>query len=455
METISLGIKKCYDADILVCGLGPAGVSAAIAAARSGAKVMAVDKCPYSGGNITAANVIGVCGAVNFLTGKLIVGGITEELLKASAILRDPVDFDARYPLSGIDLRNTVLQPPYNPKEMQTHPNAVSMLYDAEAYKLAADRLLTAAGVDILYHTFICDVLTNNGHISSVVVSNKDGISVIHPKVVVDCTGDGDVAAWSGAPFEILPDVMQVGTLMFVMGGVVYDDYSVLKKQCIDGFRQAEIDGVNCRFGYPAIGRLQHGIINFNMTHIKYNQTVAKEWTDAEITARKDVEDCIGVLKAYVPAFKDAYLLYSGPNIGARESRRIQGQYILTAKDVLTKRQFSDTIALGGHFLDLHDPKEAGVRSGETDPTQMVSPYQIPYRTLVPQKVDNLLVAGRCHSVDHLAAASTRVALTAGVMGEAAGYAAQLSFAGNCAPAEINTSILQEMILRNNGILEV
>ncbi len=454
MDSITVGVKREFKPDILVCGLGPAGVSAAVSAARSGADVMAVDKCAYSGGNITASNVIGVCGGVNYATGRLIVGGVTEELLKASAILRDPVDYDKRTPLRELDLRNTVLQEPFHPEQALTQPNAVSMLYDAEWYKLEADRLLLDAGVKILYHTFICDVKTRNGHIESVVIANKDGIEIVRPKLVIDCTGDGDVAEWSGAPFEILPDIMQAGTLMFVVGGVEYNDYGEIQKKCIDAFRQAEIDGVPCRFGYPAIGRLQHGIINFNMTHVKYNQTVAEEFSAAEIRARQDIDDCIGVLKAYVPEFRNSYLLYSGPNIGARESRRILGEYVLTAADVIARKSFPDTIALGGHMLDIHDPAQSGVVSGEVSAEQMLQPYQIPYRTLVPKKVDNLLVAGRCHSVDHIAAGSTRVAMTAGAMGEAAGYAANLALHANCSPAEVNTEAIRSCILQNHGILE-
>lgn len=455
METISLSVKKEYTPDILVCGLGPAGLSASIAAARLGAKVLAVDKCAYSGGNITNANVIGVCGAVNLLTGRLITGGITAELLQATGYLRDPIDYDKMYPLSGIDIMNEVLNPPVAAEDQSAHPNAVSMIYDTELFKLQADRFLQKAGVQVLYHTFVSDVIAKDGHIEKVIISNKDGVSVVKPKYVIDGTGDADIAAWSGAPFEILPETMQAGTMMFVMGGVEYDDYAKLKVKTQAAFKQADADGVKCRYYGPGVGRLRHGVINFNMTRVPYNQTIAAQWTEAEMGARSDIEDCIKILKSYVPEFKNSYILYSGPHIGARESRRIIGEYVLTGEDIFLRKRFEDTIALGGHSIDYHDPKKFGSKAIGIKAEDLVKPYDIPYRTLVPKNVDNLLVAGRCHSVDQIAASSTRVALTASCLGEAAGVAAFMCLAGKIAPNKVNVGDLRSTLIKNNGILTV
>ncbi len=455
MENMVVNIKKHYSPDVLVCGLGPAGISAAVAAARSGANVLAVDKCGYAGGNITAANVIGMCGCVNMHTGRLVTGGITAELMQAAGYQRDAVDFDLLHPLSKMDIYNEILQPYIPAAKRMTAANAVALVYDAEEYKLAADRILKNAGVEVIFHTFVADVEMKGQRIDKVIITNKDGIGVVTPKLVIDCTGDGDIAAWSGAPYEILPDTMQAGTTMFVMGGVEYTDYVDMKVKAIEAFKKAEEDGVKCRYMGPGVGRLHHGVINFNMTRVPYNQTVAKEWTEAEMGARNDIEDCVNILKNYTEEFKNAYLLYSGPHIGARETRRIKAEYVLTLEDISARKKFEDTICLGGNPIDFHNPKLFGQasRSAEIKESDLLKPYDIPYRTLLPQKVENLIVAGRCHGADQMAASSTRVALTCSAMGEAAGYASYLSLANKCAPNEINTNTLRDMILKNKGIL--
>lgn len=444
--------KKAYTTDVLVCGLGPAGLAAAVAAARMGVSVLAIENCGYAGGNITNANVIGVCGATNMQTGYLITGGITAEMLGRSGYLRDPVDYDKLTPLSEIDILHEQLYVPIGKGETVVAPNAVSMIYDTEAYKVGADRILKEAGVNILFHTLVCDVVTKGEHIENVIIANKDGLSEISPKIVIDCTGDADIAAWSGAPYEIKPEYMQAGTLMFVCGGVIYDDYAVLKKNCIDAFAKAQADGVKCRFYGPGVGRLRKGVINFNMTRVPYNQTDAADWTRAEREARSDVQDCFHILKTYMPEFKNSYILYSGPQIGCRESRRILGEYIFKAGDIINHTCFEDAIGLGGHPIDFHDPKKFGSRADGV--YSEVNVYQIPYRCLLPKKVDNLLVAGRCHSVDQMAAASTRVALTASVMGEAAGIGAALAFMENTEPVNIDIAQLIARLRDSGAILE-
>ena len=452
MEFFHATMKQVYEPDVLVCGLGPAGISAAVAAARMGASVLGIEKCGFAGGNITNANVIGVCGATDMFTGRLVAGGITKELLGMSGFLRDPVDYDKMTPLSEIDMETALLYPHVAKADNLTHPNFVSMIYDAEAFKLAADKILTEAGVRILYHSFVCDVETNGDRIHRVIVANKDGLSEIRAKTIIDCTGDADVAAWAGVPYDIRPEFMQSGTTMFVCGNVKYDDYAELKVRCIETFVQAQKDGHHLKMFGPAVGRLRKGVINFNMTRIPYNQTVASEYTQAEIDARIENKKAFDILKSYMPEFKDAYMLYSGPQLGCRETRHIHGLYTLLAKDIVDRVPCEDSIGLAGCPIDFHDPSKMGAKCGGV--MEYVSAYPIPYRTLVPQKINNLLVAGRCHSAEQLAAASTRVAPTCSVMGEAAGVAAAMTVRDHCEPATVSVTALQDRLRQTGGILE-
>lgn len=186
--------------------------------------------------------------------------------------------------------------------------------------------------------------------------------------------------------------------MMFVVGGVEYDDYAALKKRILDTFAKAHADGVKCRFAGPGVGRLRHGVINFNMTRVPYNQTDAADWTRAEHEARNDIQDAMYILKTFMPEFKNSYLLYSGPQIGCRESRRLLGEYVLTIQDLYDRKRFADCIGIGANPIDFHNPTKYG--GAEACEVKKIYVYQIPYRTLLPKKVDNLLVAGRCHSAD-------------------------------------------------------
>lgn len=452
METLTTALKKVYTPDVLVCGLGPAGISAAVAAARGGSQVLGIEKCAFAGGNITNANVIGVCGAADQFTGRLVVGGITRELLKRSAFLRDPVDYDRMTPLCEVDLDKQIVYPFVAKADNLTHPNFVSMIYDAELFKYAADRILVENRVQVLFHSFVCETKTNGNRITEVIIANKDGLSVIRPKTVVDCTGDADVAAWSGVPYDIRPEFMQSGTTMFVCGNVKYDDYSVLKVRCIEAFAQAQKDGIKIKMFGPAVGRLRKGVINFNLTRIPYNQTVAAEYSQAEIDSRGEIQKAFDVLKNYLPEFADSYILYSGPQIGARETRHIHGEYRLMAKDVADGKDFTDGIGMAGCPIDFHDPTKMGAKCGGV--LEYVRAYKIPYRTLVPLKISNLLVAGRSHSAEQLAAASTRVAPTCSVMGEAAGTAAAMTVKYGVTASEVNVPELQDRLRAAGGILE-
>jgi len=449
MEFYSKTIERVYEPDVLVCGLGPAGISAAVAAARMGALTMAVERCAFSGGNFTNAKVVGIIGAVNSLTGALVTGGITFEMLKRAAYRRE-ADY-SRKPLCELFEENHGnAGQVYQPKTTRNHVeqvNSVRLLFDPEIFKRQADMLLTESGVKLLYHTVIADTVMADGHISQVILANKDGLSCVKPKMVIDCTGDADVAAMSGAPFEKV-DVAQPGTLMFTVGGLEFDDFQAFYDACRAAMARAADCGEIGIYTGPSVGWVRPGMMNFNNTRLVFDATSAESVTEAEIRGREDVFRFFGVYKKHIGAFKNAYVLDSGPYLGTRESRRIIGEYVLTLDDIVEGRRFDDAIALGGGIVDFHRSDKSGHSA-----LQFVAPNDIPYRTLLPQKVDNLLVAGRCHSVTQMGAAVTRMGVTAMLMGEAAGRAAVLALNGGCAPRDVDVKQLRTLLLKNGAVL--
>ncbi len=237
--------------------------------------------------------------------------------------------------------------------------------------------------------------------------------------------------------------------MMFSVGGIEFDDFQALYDACRAAMASAAEAGEIDRYCGPSIGWVHSGLLNFNNTRVVYDATSAESITDAEMRARADVFRFLEVYKKYVgKPFKNAYLMDSGPCLGARESRRIVGEYVLTLEDILECRHFEDAIGLGGGIVDFHRVSSNGHSS-----LRFVKPHGIPYRTLLPKGVDNLLVAGRCHSVTQMGAAVTRMAATAMLMGEAAGRAAVLAINGRSVPRDVDVQTLREVLLKNGAIL--
>ncbi|MCB1208735.1 MAG: FAD-dependent oxidoreductase, partial [Verrucomicrobiales bacterium] len=295
-------------------------------------------------------------------------------------------------------------------------------------FKLLLDQLLLEQKdkLTVLFNSFVCDVNSLSDRIESVTVANKDGLVVVKPKVVIDCTGDADVAAWAGAPFEQNPEVQPL-TLHFRIANVQgTPGLSGLCRAALEGAqKRGELPyyygpGVMFLFGKNEV--YVHGV------RVPCDPTNAADLTRAEMQGRADAHAMFRAWKKEVPAFADAYFMEAYPWIGVRESRRIIGQYVLKENDLMTAARFEDAIATGCWYLDLHPNKTVVGSANDFDPKKVQpEPYDIPFGSLVPQKVENLLVAGRCHSATRGAHASTRVTATAMALGEAAGCAAALA----------------------------
>lgn len=395
--------------DVLVCGGGCAGLVAALAAARNGAKTLLVERAGFAGGIITTVGLPYFDGVATKKEKRLVLGGIPLELMVRSGICNASDTTLARY----------------NPT-----------LKNIERFKLLADQLLKAEAprLRVLYHTSVCDVKTEGDRIRHVLVANKDGLVPIAARTVVDCTGDGDVAAWSGAPV-VKTSPLQPMTLHFRIGNVQpRPDH---RKLCREQLQAAHEAGeLPLYYGPGLMFMFAPNELYIHSIRVAGDASNAADLTRCEMQGRADAWTMFERWKAHVPGFEDSYFCTSGPYIGVRETRRIDGEHVLTADDIVQCRKFDDAVATGCWYIDIHPNEVTGGSAWHQEP-QFPAPYDISYRSLRPKKIANLLVAGRCHSATAEAAASSRVTATAMAMGQAAGTAAALATEEKTTVAEL------------------
>lgn len=417
--------RKVIHTDVLVVGGGCAGSAAALAASRAGAKTLLVEKAPFAGGIVTSVGLPYFDGIAHITTKRVVVRGIALELLAKSGVCAP----DARKIVS------------HNP----TIPNTFE-------FKLLLDRLFKEqqGRLDVLFNSFVCEATSSDGRITEVTLANKDGLVTVKPKVVVDCSGDADVAAWTGAPFEQNSEVQPL-TLHFRIGNV--ERTPDISKLCREALRQAQAAGeLPYYYGPGIMFMFARNEVYVHGIRVPANPTDAADLSRAEIQGRADAHAMFRAWKQHVPAFKDAYFIEAYPWIGVRESRRIIGQHVLNEEDLMKGRRFDDAIATGCWYLDLHPNKTVAGSANDFDPKKVQpEPYDIPYRSLLPQKLSNLLVAGRCHSATRGAHASTRVTVTAMAMGEAAGVAAAMSVATKTEAGLLNGQKVREALAKVGG----
>lgn len=435
MITYKKQIPLIAEPDVLVCGAGLAGIGAAVSAARAGAKTMVVERNGFAGGFFTAIIGSAFDGFVDERTGQPVVGGIVFEMLERMGVVKPGEGPRLRYNVNG------------DFSFVEMHPDRAIPRCDPERFKRAADAILLESGVEVLYHTQVADVVMAGERIDAVVVSNKAGLVAIRPKMVVDGTGDGDVAAWAGVPFE-KAESLQPMSLHF---RIAYLQPSFeLRRRCAAVLEKVHKRGDLKLYAGPYPATFSGRDVYFNATRYPGDNTRPEDWTAAEIQGRRDAWVMFENWQRELEEFKDAYFMTSGPVAGARESRRIVGDCVLTGEDVREGRRHEDVVVIGAWRLDRHPAHRAGYHDIPWTP-----PYDIPYRTLLPRGCENLLVAGRCHSATSEALASSRVTATAMGMGQAAGIAAAMAVQSGKTPREVSVSELQGYILRAGGILEV
>ncbi len=447
----SRAIDVAYQPDVLVCGIGCAGLTAAVASGRLGVETLAIERWPFAGGNTTAASVNGCCGLADMTTGKLAVGGIVLELLAKAGILVDR-GLENDVIVSPEELQryrsDKLFEPITDVEQIRKAHTRLPYAWDMEKFKRVADELISDANVRVLYHTQVIDVIVKGSRIEYVLISNRETIIAVQPKIVIDCTGDGNIAAWAGVPFE-MSNNPQPATLVFYVGNVrISGDKQQLQDKCTAIFQQAYKKGELNVFGGPYLSWPWPNIVRFNAIRQKLDSLSVEKLSAIEMNSREQAWKMFEILKTELDEFRDAQFLFSGPAIGIRESRRIKGEYTLTVEDILDNRHFEDVVVKGAWNIDYHPADKTGHHSQTA-----IAAYDIPYRTLLPVGVDNLLIAGRSHSATKEALASSRVGVTAMGMGQAAGTAAAICVKKDILPRTIDVDVLQKALLSDGAII--
>lgn len=450
------------EVDVVVCGGGSAGICAALAAARMGMRVTLVESYGFLGGVTTAMGVNGIGGFQHDLDGSPMIQGIPMEIMKRLAALegtsKEWVDRISRPKGDGAGLKLGL-----NCYWVQANP---------EIMKIVLDQMMEESGVRLLYHCNAVWPIMDGDRITGVFVESKSGRQAIVAKTVIDCTGDGDIAARAGAEFHMGRSgdgACQPMTMIFTIANSDVEEfyrvtgdpkYPMAYNRYEEAMRIAREKGeivlnpndIFCAATYVNHRSYAHPadtVSSVNFTRVQnMDATNVDDLTQAEIMGRKQVMEAVQFMRKYMHMFRNAALVSMPAHIGIRESRRIVGEHMLTGEEVMNGVAHHDSIARGMYTLDIHNPTEIGKPSVLTELDQ---PYDIPYRALVPKRIENLLVAGRCISGDAIALSSYRIQSHCMAMGEAAGTAAAQAVESGQSVRDIDTDKLRERLKKNGA----
>ncbi len=402
------------ETDVLVCGCGPAGIGAAIAAARRGARVMATEMQSCLGGIATA----GMMSHWGGRSSSFVLPEIYARQTEKAKVMGGFGENQRQYVDDGY----------------------ATISINHEEQKIILDEMFAEAGVKVLFNTLVVGAVVESGRVNGVIVENKSGRGVIRARYTVDATGDGDVAASAGVPFfkgRETDGLMQPATLMFKIGGV---DYS---RAVFPGSFETKVFTEKGELQALALEKLPHpaghvllypspteGAVVCNMTNvIGVDGTDAQSLSDSLIKARGQIGPIIAFLREYAPGYENCYILSTASLMGVRETRHFEGVSSLTPEDILTARQFDDWVVKRAFFnFDVHNLTGASLdKTGVQKEWKQNEDYSIPFGCLLPKKIDGLLLSGRNISGSHLAHSNFRIMSVCLALGEAAGTAAALA----------------------------
>lgn len=448
------GLQNKYN--VIITGAGVSGCMAAIAAAREGASVLLLEQYGFSGGALTNA---GVGPMMTFHAGtKQVVGGLAQELV------------------------DRLVEAGGSTGHIEDSTGYVSTVtpFAPETLKRVLDEMLLEAGVEVLYHSFLCAAKTEGRKLVSVTAASKNGLTEYRADCFVDATGDGDLAARAGASVKVgrnSDGLCQPMTMNFTIDNVDSkrlcreihehpENYNIRDLTALGRAERLLVAGFYREFAAAkAEGRVtserndlmlfetsEPGTYVVNATRVVRRDPLdPKELSEAERLGRKQVEEIYRMLVNEAPGCEHARLVSTGIQIGVRESRRVSGEVVLTAGDLLEGRSYPDTIALGSYPIDIHDPSGNGTESVFLERGKF---YQIPLRALISRDFDNLLVCGRCISATHEAIAALRVTPISMATGQAAGAASAVVAKTGVTAREIDPKEVIRRLQKQKVILE-
>ena len=435
--------------DVVVAGGGTAGVVAALAAARAGAKTLVIERLDCLGGMLTAG-MMSLTWCLNDME-KVIVRGIPLEIVNALKDKGATVDCNM--------------------------DEEAFVIYDAEQTKLVINHLAKEeTNLEVLYYTWIADTIMDGDTVTGLIIENKSGRQAVMAKCVIDATGDADICVFSGAEHTVVdPEKTHPATLIAKVGGVDVDKLRAFYAEHPDyigsfcgrwghsPFHTYRIDKELAGKKLPErLDYLRDWFIIFHETvrknEIMLNMTGdtavdgvnAKRISEAEDLSRTRIEECLEVFRMYMPGCENCYLITTASTLGIRESRQLVGQYTITLDDLVTAKTFPDTVCRGSSLIGSHSS------DGKDSAFQTLTPgtsFSLPYRCMVPVRVKGLLVTGRCISVEHKAMGGTRIMPVCMGLGQAAGVAAAICAEENISPAEVSVEKLQKILLEQGAYL--
>jgi len=451
-------MQKCKY-DVIIVGGGISGSVAGIASSRCGAKTLVIEKQGFLGGMLTAA---GVGPMMTFHAGnKQVIRGITDELIQ-------------RLVSKG--------KSPGHIFDTTGYTYSVTP-FDTEAMKLELETMLLDAGGEILYHTMLAGVRTENGNITGITVCNKAGLTDLTARVFIDATGDADLSVWAGVDHTkgresdglCQPMTMKVRMVNVDIGAIkAYikenpDEFPRLEgdTSIIDKAERLSIGG----FVKTLKEAQKTGEITFKREDVLFFETnnrgevivntsrvIGFDGTDpwslskAETEGRRQAHEIAAFLKKRITGFENAHMVYTGPVIGVRSSRQIKGIFTLTKNDILNCTRFRDVIAHSGYPIDIHNPAGEGTSDKGLKWGDM---YSIPYRCLINDKINNLVTVGRCISATFEAQAAIRTTPTAGAIGHAGGVAASIAAKRDISLRAVDISELQHALTDQDAYIEL
>lgn len=414
--------------DLAVIGGGFAGVSAALAAARGGARVIIIEKSNCLGG--AAVN----CLVNPFMKFSTNIDGVAVPL--SQGIFAEIL---SKLRNIGTDVED-------------------NLHFNEEYLKLILNEMVLKEGIELLYHAYLSEVERDGEKINAVILSTICGKVKIEADYFIDATGDAQLSFLAGCPTKLgreSDNLCQPMTLCFRVGNVDVQKFNLSKPSLQEAYKKARESGeiTNPRENVLTFRMPTKNIVHFNTTRVvKKNPTDPFDVTEAEIIARRQVFETYEFVKKHAEGMENSFLMSTAMEIGVRESRMIVGDYVLTEQDCLNCVKFDDAIAACNYDIDIHNPEGTGTShhyfaGGEY--------YTIPYRSLIPKGVSNMLVAGRCISSDHGAQASYRVMSPVACIGEAAGTAMGIAIKNGTTTREIDVKLLQKTLKDNGAYLGI